>query len=266
MAKRKKKKPAKRNPQVQKTVKTEKTVSSGTISAIIIAAVVILLLVIILVIVFSGSGDKNENSTQSDNTVSFTTSTTTTSNNVSEASEASVVGYQPPPLDESKTYYADIEIKDLGTITVELDQKTAPITCANFVELANSGFYNGLTFHRIIENFMMQGGDPQGNGYGGSENNIYGEFSLNGHENNIAHKRGVISMARGTNYNSASSQFFIVQVDYPSLDGAYAAFGHVISGIELVDSICYSAEPIDDNGTILPENQPIMKSVKIRVE
>lgn len=174
--------------------------------------------------------------------------------------------YQPPALDEDLTYFADIEIQDYGTITVRLDKETAPITVANFVDLAESGFYDGLTFHRIMEGFMMQGGDPEGNGLGGSENNIYGEFSGNGFENNLSHTRGVISMARAQDLNSASSQFFICHVDSTFLDGGYAAFGEVIEGIEVVDAVCAAAEPIDQNGTISPEDQPVMTSVTIRTE
>lgn len=174
--------------------------------------------------------------------------------------------YQPPALDENLTYFADIEIKDYGTITVKLDKETAPITVANFVDLAKSGFYDGLTFHRIMAGFMMQGGDPEGNGMGGSDNNIYGEFSANGFENNLSHTRGVISMARATPPNSASSQFFICHADSTFLDGGYAAFGEVTEGIEVVDAVCEAAKPIDQNGTIPAEEQPVMTSVTIRTE
>ena len=154
-------------------------------------------------------------------------------------------------------------MEDYGTITVELDQEAAPITCANFVELANSGFYNGLTFHRIIEGFMMQGGDPNGDGTGGSDNNIVGEFTNNGYENNLSHTRGAISMARSSDYNSASSQFFIVQEDSTNLDGDYAVFGYVTDGMDVVDAICEAAQPTDDNGTISAEDQPVITSITI---
>ncbi len=174
--------------------------------------------------------------------------------------------YTPPALDESLTYFADIDIEGYGVITVQLDQATAPVTCANFVELAESGFYDGLTFHRIMAGFMMQGGDPEGNGYGGSENEIIGEFKSNGHENNLSHVRGVISMARAAAPNSASSQFFICHADSEFLDGDYAAFGFVTEGMEVVDAVCEAAQPTDRNGTIPPEAQPVMNSVKIRTE
>ena len=175
-------------------------------------------------------------------------------------------GYNPAPLEDGKVYYADIDIKDYGKITVKLDQSSAPVTCANFVQLANEGFYNGLTFHRIIDGFMMQGGDPEGTGIGGSENEIVGEFSMNGHDNAISHKRGTISMARSQNPDSASSQFFIVHQDSTFLDGQYAGFGEVTEGIEVVDAVCTAVEPIDGNGTIPAENQPVINTIVIRVE
>ncbi len=174
--------------------------------------------------------------------------------------------YQPPALDESLTYFADIEIKDYGTIVVQLDQAAAPITVANFVDLAQNGFYDGVTFHRIMAGFMMQGGDPQGDGFGGSENNIYGEFASNGFENNLSHTRGAISMARANDPNSGSSQFFICHADSTFLDGDYAAFGYVTEGIQVVDAVCEAAQPTDNNGTIPAEEQPVMTSVKIRTE
>ena len=174
--------------------------------------------------------------------------------------------YTPAELDGEATYYADIDIADYGMITVKLDQAAAPVTCANFVELAKSGFYDGLTFHRIIADFMMQGGDPSGDGTGGSENNIVGEFASNGYDNGLSHTRGVISMARSQDPNSASSQFFICHADSDFLDGDYAAFGTVTSGIEVVDAVCEKAQPTDNNGTIPAEAQPVIKSIKIRTE
>ena len=164
------------------------------------------------------------------------------------------------------TYFADIAIQNHGTITVKLDANAAPITVENFVSLAEDGFYDGLTFHRIMEGFMMQGGDPNGDGTGGSEKTIRGEFSDNGSKNNLSHTRGALSMARANDYNSASSQFFIVHEDSTFLDGQYAVFGYVTEGMEIVDAICTAAEPTDDNGTILPEEQPVITSVNIRKE
>lgn len=182
----------------------------------------------------------------------------------SDADSDTDTGYTPAALDNDTTYYADIDIADYGIITVQLDQATAPVTCANFVELAESGFYDGLTFHRIIEGFMMQGGDPVGNGTGGSENNIIGEFSSNGYENNLSHTRGVISMARSQDPNSASSQFFICHADSDFLDGDYAAFGVITEGLDIVDAVCEDAEPTDNNGTIPADAQPIITSITIR--
>ena len=160
-------------------------------------------------------------------------------------------------------HHAKIKIKDYGTVTVELDGDTAPITVQNFMDLAKSGFYDGLTFHRIIDGFMIQGGDPNGDGTGGSGKNIPGEFEANGYTNNIAHTKGVISMARAQDPNSASSQFFIMVADAPHLDGMYAAFGHVTDGQDVVDKIAADAVPLDENGTMAAEDQPVIESVKI---
>ena len=130
-----------------------------------------------------------------------------------------------------------IEMENGGKIELELDAAAAPKTVANFLKLVGEGFYDGLIFHRVIPGFMIQGGDPQGNGLGGAKEKIVGEFAANGHNNPIKHKRGVISMARAYDPNSASSQFFIMHADAPHLDGQYAAFGRVVSGIEVVDEI-----------------------------
>ena len=169
-------------------------------------------------------------------------------------------------LESNKTYFADIDIEGYGVITVKLDQDSAPITTENFVNLAEDGFYDGLTFHRIIAGFMMQGGDPTGTGMGGSDDNIVGEFRMNGYSNNLSHTRGAISMARSMDPDSASSQFFIVHEDSTFLDGQYAAFGYVTEGIEVVDRVCDEARPIDQNGTIPRDRHPVMNSVTIRVE
>ncbi len=160
-------------------------------------------------------------------------------------------------------HHVEIEIADYGTVALELDADTAPISVTNFIELAKAGFYDGLTFHRIIEGFMIQGGDPEGTGFGGAENPIKGEFEANGVKNDISHKRGVISMARSKDYNSASSQFFIVHQDSEYLDGSYAAFGHVTSGMEGVDAIAENTPVLDKNGTVAPKNQPVMTAVRV---
>lgn len=163
----------------------------------------------------------------------------------------------------SGTHHATIEVEGYGAIKLELDADVAPVTVANFAKLAGEGFYDGLTFHRIIEGFMAQGGDPNGNGTGGSDEKIVGEFSDNGHPNSNSHVRGTISMARSQAYNSASSQFFIMQADTPSLDGQYAAFGHVTEGMDVVDAMCEAARPTDNNGTIAAADQPRIASVKM---
>ena len=163
----------------------------------------------------------------------------------------------------SGTHHAEIQVKDYGTITVELDADTAPITVTNFVNLAKDGFYDNLTFHRIMDGFVIQGGDPNGDGTGGADQTIKGEFSSNGVENEISHTRGTISMARAQDPDSASSQFFIVQEDSDYLDGDYAAFGHVTSGMEIVDQICKDVPVEDDNGTVKAENQPVIEKITI---
>lgn len=155
---------------------------------------------------------------------------------------------------------AVITIRDYGKITVALDADAAPITVANFVKLAESGFYDGLTFHRIIEGFMMQGGESKTQ----TADTIKGEFSANGVKNSLSHTRGVISMARNSiSMDSASSQFFIVQEDSTFLDGQYAAFGYVTDGMDVVDAVCTDAKPTDNNGSIAASAQPVIKSIVI---
>ena len=173
--------------------------------------------------------------------------------------------YEYVELDENKVYFADIDIKDYGKIIVKLDQKSAPISCANFAALANMGFYDGLTFHRIMEGFMMQGGNAEGTDKEGIAQTIKGEFSANGVDNPLLHTRGAISMARTSlSMDSATSQFFIVHKTSPHLDGQYACFGYVTDGMDIVDKICTEAEPIDDNGTIEKDKQPVINSIRIR--
>jgi len=162
-----------------------------------------------------------------------------------------------------KLRHAEITVKDYGTIKLELDEGTAPITVANFVKLAKDGFYDGLTFHRIMDGFMIQGGDPEGNGMGGAKDKIKGEFAKNGVSNPISHVKGVISMARSNAPDSASSQFFITVADSTFLDGSYAAFGRVTEGMEVAEQIAKDAKPIDNNGTIPPEQQPVIERIVI---
>ncbi len=163
----------------------------------------------------------------------------------------------------TKVRHAEITVKDYGTIKLELDEGTAPITVENFIKLAKDGFYDGLTFHRIMDGFMIQGGDPLGNGTGGSKDKIKGEFTSNGVNNPISHVKGVISMARANDPNSASSQFFITVADSTFLDGSYAAFGRVTEGQEVADRIAKDAKPVDNNGTIPASAQPVIEKIII---
>ena len=177
----------------------------------------------------------------------------------------------------SGQHRVEIKVKDYGIIRLTLDADTAPITVTNFIKLVKSGFYDGLTFHRIINGFMIQGGDPNGNGTGGTGTTIKGEFSDNGVMNSLSHVRGVISMARGGDryyiengqlvhdmgYDTGSSQFFIMHKDRPQLDGKYAAFGWVTEGMEVVDAIAQNVPVADSNGTVVPGYAPVIEYIKV---
>ena len=160
-------------------------------------------------------------------------------------------------------HHIEIDVEGKGTIAATLNADAAPITVENFCKLAESGFYDGLTFHRIINGFMIQGGDPTGTGSGGSENTIKGEFSANGVQNAITHVRGTVSMARAKGYDSASSQFFIMHKTDTTLDGNYAGFGSVTSGMEIVDDLAENTPVEDSNGTVAPENQPVITAIRV---
>ncbi len=164
-----------------------------------------------------------------------------------------------PFFEEEEKRMVIIEMDNGGIIKIELDEKAAPATVKNFRSLVQKGFYDGLTFHRIIRGFMIQGGDPKGNGTGGSGKNIVGEFASNGHPNPIKHVRGVISMARAMDPDSASSQFFIMHADAPHLDGNYAAFGKVVEGMDTVDEIANTRTGFRDK----PVRPVVMKRVYI---
>ena len=172
---------------------------------------------------------------------------------------------ETPPAEPVPNYTVEMDIQDYGTITLELDGTAAPLTTANFVKLAQEGFYDGLTFHRVAPGFVIQGGDPQGTGYGGSEESIKGEFKENNVDNPLSHTRGAISMARSQDYNSASSQFFIVHDDSaaPILDGKYAAFGYVTEGMEVVDAICDKMTALGYGENIDPVDQPVITAVRV---
>lgn len=197
-----------------------------------------------------------------------TTDTTETTEETSAADETSDGATDTADTSEdgellTGLHHVTIDVQDYGTISLELDADTAPISVTNFINLANEGFYDGLTFHRIISGFMIQGGDPNGNGTGGSEKTIKGEFSANGVENDISHVRGVISMARANDPDSGSSQFFIVHEDSTFLDGQYAAFGHVTDGMDVVDAICEAVPVQDNNGTVAAADQPVITAVTV---
>ena len=180
------------------------------------------------------------------------------------AKDTSGDGTDTPGTDGEKIMI-EMMIKNFGTVKLELYPDIAPITVENFVNLAKDGFYDGLTFHRIFPDFMIQGGDPKGNGSGGSDKKIKGEFAANGVANNISHKRGVISMARSKSYDSASSQFFIVHGDSTFLDGQYAAFGKVVEGMDVIDKVAgveCSYNPLD-MGNTTPVDPPVIEYVKV---
>ena len=161
------------------------------------------------------------------------------------------------------THHVEMIIRDYGTVKIELDGDEAPLTVENFVDLCNKGFYDGLTFHRYVKDFVLQGGDPEGTGLGGCESSVEGEFSANGIKNTIKHKRGVISMARNQfDYNSASSQFFICLRNSCStdLDGQYAAFGKITEGMEIIDKIC---ESVPESDCIPADQQPVIETIKV---
>lgn len=194
------------------------------------------------------------------------TTSTESADAVSEQSFDTGTGLITAPIDNgfsSGIHHATIEVKDFGTIKLELNANNTPITVSNFAQLASDGFYDGLTFHRVIKGFMIQGGDPLGNGTGGSSRNIKGEFIDNGIVNAIQHKRGVISMARSSDMDSASSQFFIMHEAADHLDGSYAAFGKVTEGMDVVDAIAEKTPVLDNNGTVDPANQPVIVSIRM---
>ena len=210
----------------------------------------------------AGSGSKESDTTQTDQASDTDTTTADETPSAEEPSSEEAATTEDDTL-LSGLHHVEIEIADYGTISLELDADTAPISVTNFINLANDGFYDGLTFHRIIKDFMIQGGDPEGNGTGGAEQNIKGEFASNNIENNISHVRGVISMARSMDPDSASSQFFIVHQDSTFLDGEYAAIGHVTEGIEIVDQICDDTPVQDNDGTVASEDQPVITTIHV---
>ena len=240
-------------------------------SYIIIGAVVVVMLAAIGIyaVINSNSQSKKQLEENSTNIEGTTNTENSAKENNTENKDGNIQNNQISNESEENNMYstgkhhAEIVVKNYGTIALELDSDVAPITVENFANLVNEGFYNGLTFHRIISGFMIQGGDPLGNGTGGSSKTIKGEFASNGVKNSISHVRGTISMARSSMPNSASSQFFIVHQDSTFLDGKYAAFGTVTSGMEVVDKICADTAVEDDNGTVAKNNQPVIEKITI---
>ncbi len=240
-------------------------------SYIIIGVVVVVMLAAIGIyaVINSNSQSKKQLEENSTNIEGTTNTENSAKENNTENKDGNIQNNQISNESEENNMYstgkhhAEIVVKNYGTIALELDADVAPITVENFANLVNEGFYNGLTFHRIISGFMIQGGDPLGNGTGGSSKTIKGEFASNGVKNSISHVRGTISMARSSMPNSASSQFFIVHQDSTFLDGKYAAFGTVTSGMEVVDKICADTAVENDNGTVAKNNQPVIEKITI---
>lgn len=241
-------------------------------SYIIIAIVVVLMIVAMGAYAIINNNSQNKKQQENNTNVETTKDVNNTKESVQENNtENQVANTQTNNETNNESgennmystgkHHAKIVVKNYGTIALELDADVAPITVENFANLVNEGFYNGLTFHRIISGFMIQGGDPLGNGTGGSSKTIKGEFASNGVKNSISHVRGTISMARSSMPNSASSQFFIVHKDSTFLDGQYAAFGTVTSGMEVVDKICADTVVEDDNGTVAKNNQPVIEKI-----
>lgn len=229
----------------------------------------IIAIIALVVCMFAGCGSKKSNTSSNANSgTSSSESAKQEETAVPESTESTDAGSDISSSDDTKQlsgkHHVVIKVKKYGNIKVELDADTAPISVTNFVNLAKKGFYDGLTFHRIIDGFMIQGGDPSGDGTGGSDETIKGEFSDNGVENNISHVRGTISMARSSENDSASSQFFIVQSDSTYLDGQYAGFGTVTSGMDIVDKICKDTPVTDSNGTVEKENQPVIEKITVK--
>ena len=229
----------------------------------------IIAIMALVVCMFAGCGSKKSNTSSNANSgTSSSESAKQEETAVPESTESTDAGSDISSSDDTKQlsgkHHVVIKVKKYGNIKVELDADTAPISVTNFVNLAKKGFYDGLTFHRIIDGFMIQGGDPSGDGTGGSDETIKGEFSDNGVETNISHVRGTISMARSSENDSASSQFFIVQSDSTYLDGQYAGFGTVTSGMDIVDKICKDTPVTDSNGTVEKENQPVIEKITVK--
>lgn len=223
----------------------------------------IMLAVLLCITSFAGCGSK-------DNANDGTTEPSSASDSAGGDSRDNSAVYQQEPLKEfsedellSGKHHVEMDMGDLGVIKLELDADQAPISVTNFIELAKKGFYNGLTFHRIIAGSLIQGGDPNGDSSGDPGYRIKGEFLANGVENNISHVRGAISMARTQDYDGGGCQFFIMDSDCTQYDGKYAAFGNVTEGMDIVDKICNETQVDDWQGIVSAENQPVIKEIRV---
>lgn len=252
---------ANRQKRLEEEAKRAAAARKKTLTAVIAVVCAVALIAGVAVLIWQPWKD--------DGNAKFTSSTSDKNNGSGSNTESSFVedtSYLEDyefSYDVEKKHHVEIEVENYGVIKVELDPTYAPVTVDNFLKLAESGFYDGLTFHRIMKNFMIQGGCPNGNGLGGSETKIKGEFSENGVKNPLSHKRGVISMARSNAMDSASSQFFICDADSLFLDGKYAAFGWVTEGMDVVDAIADDAKPTDGNGTIAKDDQPVITKITV---
>lgn len=198
---------------------------------------------------FAGCGDKKE---PSDKEKTSSAEATDSSNGLKQFDAGQIL---------SGKHHVSMELKDYGTVVFELDADEAPITVTNFCELAKSGYYDGLTFHRILPENLMQGGDPEGTGMGGPGYSIKGEFKDNGVDNKVSHTEGAISMARGADYDSAGSQFFVCAADCSYYDGQYAAFGHVTEGLDIIKQICNTVRVQDENGMVGDSDRPVISKM-----
>lgn len=236
--------------------------------------IAVLLCAALSVLTLTACGSTDTDSTDSNKGNKTTTEATegseSASSDSSSSSSSSSLGGLSETLKEfsseellSGKHHVEMDIQDHGTVTLELDADQAPVSVTNFIDLAKQGFYDGLTFHRIINGQFVQGGDPLGNGTGGPGYTIKGEFSANGVNNTLSHTRGAISMARTSNFDGGGCQFFIMDSDYTGFDGQYACFGYVTDGMDAIDEICNMTEMQDANGTIAPDDQPVISEIRV---
>jgi peptidyl-prolyl cis-trans isomerase B (cyclophilin B) len=228
----------------------------------IIACLVLCLCVMTACGSSSSSGGASDSGNTSSASSSSSSEDSSSSQSASTSAENSVKQFSDDELLSGK-HHVEMVIKDHGTVTLGLDADQAPITVTNFVQLVEQGFYDGLTFHRIIPGEFVQGGDPNGNGTGTAGYNIKGEFSANGVDNTLSHTRGAISMARTSDYDGGSCQFFIMDADYTDFDGQYACFGYVTDGMDIIDDICNNTTVQDQNGTVATDDQPVIESMTV---